>query len=55
MNKKEERNKEAKEVSNIEETNMTHGSRLLEREFRRQERARRIVEEMNKREKKDKK
>ena len=55
MNKKEERNKKVKKVSKIEDTNMTHGSRLLEREFRRQERARKIVEEMNRREKKNKK
>ncbi|MHA2252540.1 MAG: hypothetical protein ACXAD7_19400 [Candidatus Kariarchaeaceae archaeon] len=55
MNKKEERNKKVKEVSKIEDANMTHGSRLLEREFRRQERARKIVEEMIKREKKNKK
>jgi hypothetical protein len=55
MNKKEERSNKVKEGFKIEDKDMTHGSRLLEREFRRQDRAHKIVEEMNKREKKNKK
>jgi hypothetical protein len=54
MNTEENTNKKAKDIAKLKAENMTHGSRLLEREFRRQEAARKIVKQMNQREPKEK-
>lgn len=54
MKKKYDKHKKTKKVDKTIDADMTHGSKLLEREFERQERARKIVEESELREKKEK-